>query len=242
MSRELDTFSERPQCVMIQVSGETDNVVKKENNFFWLLGGLLITLLIAPIAADSFGQWLALAYSATLLVGVWSLRGSRHVFRVGWLLVAVMLVTSIWDVTYPGRDIKLANQLVFLLFGVLAMSFVVRAVLWHPRVSPNRIAGAICVYFLLGLNFALVYSMVFTSNNSAFNGIDPASSAHQVLVDLIYYSFVTLTTLGYGDITPASNMAQAFAYLEAATGVLYLAVMIAALVGSYAGAAAKDES
>jgi len=63
---------------------------KKENNFFWLLGGLLITLLIAPMAAGNFGKWLALAYSATLLVGILSLRGSKYVYRAGWLRVAVI--------------------------------------------------------------------------------------------------------------------------------------------------------
>ena len=213
--------------------------MKKENNFFWLLGGLLVTLLIAPIAAGNFGKWLALAYASTLVIGVWSLRGSTKVFGVGWILVALMVVTSILDVTTTSREVRLASQLNFFLFGVLAMSFVLRAVLTHPRVSPNRIAGAVSVYFLVGLNFALLYSLIFALDPGAFSGIDTAAGGDLVFLDLLYYSFVTLTTLGYGDITPQSNTAQAFAYLEAASGVLYLAVMIASLVGAYA-AEAKD--
>lgn len=214
--------------------------MKKENNFFWLLGGLLITLLIAPIASENFGRWLALAYSATLAVGILSLRESKPVYRIGWLLLVVMVVTSILDIWLPRFEIRIGNYLVFLLFGLLAMTFVLRAVLTHPHVSGNRIAGAICVYFLIGLNYALLYSLIHAVDPNAFSGIDAAVVGdNMVLLDLIYYSFVTLTTLGYGDITPHSNVAQAFAYLEAATGVLYLAVMIASLVGAYA-ADARD--
>ncbi len=217
-------------------------MANKENNFFWLLGGLLITLLIAPIVADNFGKWLALAYSATLLVGIFSLRSSKYVYRIGWLLVVVMVITSILETLDPNLSVQVGNHVVFLLFGTMAMSYVLRAVLMDPQVTPNHIAGAISVYFLIGLNFALLYSLIHALDPTAFKGIEYVAVAdNAALLDLIYYSFVTLTTLGYGDITPQSNVAQAFAYLEAATGVLYLAVMIAALVGAYAAAAVKNK-
>ncbi len=109
------------------------------------------------------------------------------------------------------------------------------------RVSAETICGAICVYLLLGLTWTAAYSILFTLQHGSFF-VAPTHDANGVLtvLDLLYFSYVTLTALGYGDITPITSQARSLAFLEAVTGVLYLAVLISRLVGLYAARAAED--
>jgi hypothetical protein len=91
--------------------------------------------------------------------------------------------------------------------------------------------GAICVYFLVGIVWALLYSTLEFFQPGSFQM--PQGTVNQATsqATFTYYSYVTLTTLGYGEITPISGPARSFALLEAMMGQLYLAVLIARLVG-----------
>jgi hypothetical protein len=96
------------------------------------------------------------------------------------------------------------------------------------RVSREKIFGALSVYLLLGFIWAILFVMVdFLVPGSLRYGQDQALTGPQ----MVYYSFVTLTTLGYGDIVPIAPSARALATLEAITGQLYLTVLVARLVG-----------
>jgi nicotinamide riboside transporter PnuC len=91
------------------------------------------------------------------------------------------------------------------------------------------------VYLLLGLVWTLGYVLVFAFEPSAFPAIDPTDDAAGIYASLQYFSFVTLTTLGYGDITPVGLVARQLAMAEAIVGQLFIAVAIAWLVGMYRG-------
>ena len=100
----------------------------------------------------------------------------------------------------------------------------------------ERVFGALCAYLFVGMLFALVFAHVeylapgsFNLGNEAL--LQAASSEATLLPTFTYFSFVTLTTLGYGDITPVTEYARSLAWLEALIGQLYLAVMVATLVG-----------
>ena len=99
-------------------------------------------------------------------------------------------------------------------------------------VDANRLTGAVCVYLLLGVSIGLLNILVYKFAPDAFRGLSGDSTQWHGL-DLLYYSFVTMTTLGYGDITPVAPMAKALAYLAAVVGQLYVAILIGALVGLY---------
>jgi voltage-gated potassium channel len=91
---------------------------------------------------------------------------------------------------------------------------------------------------LIGLIWTSFYLLLVMIDPQALKGLpDPSSHDVRILstlyMDLIYFSYVTLSTLGYGDITPVSRAAQSLAYLEAISGVMYVAVLVAAMVGSY---------
>ena len=123
-------------------------------------------------------------------------------------------------------------------FFVLATVFAFQRVLDGEYVDMNRIAGAISIYMLFGLIWASLYFFLSLMDPQAFNGLPDLSSPdwklmNSAYMDLLYYSYVTLSTVGYGDITPVSRAAQALSYLEAICGVMYVAVLVAALVGSY---------
>jgi hypothetical protein len=103
------------------------------------------------------------------------------------------------------------------------------------RPTSERIFGALCAYIFIGLLFALIYTHLeyrrpgtFTITNEA--PVEQGSMESNLVPTFIYYSFVTLTTLGYGDVTPVAEHARTLAWLEALLGQLYLAVMVAGFV------------
>jgi len=96
-------------------------------------------------------------------------------------------------------------------------------------VNINRIVGSVSLYLLLGLIWTLIYLVLLTFDASALSGIE-FGNWRESFPQVAYYSFVTLTTLGYGDILPANHLARFFAYMEAIAGVFYMAIVVASLV------------
>ncbi|MCA9672044.1 MAG: two pore domain potassium channel family protein [Myxococcales bacterium] len=108
-------------------------------------------------------------------------------------------------------------------------------------VNADRIAGAIAIYLLLALTFAALYALVLSLDAKAFY-IDAARAGRAAVQrsDLLYFSVSTLTTLGYGDITPVSPVARALTMFESVTGVMFIAVLVARLVSLYRFADAAE--
>ena len=110
-------------------------------------------------------------------------------------------------------------------------------VLSSKEVDDDIIYGSICVYLQLGLCWAHIYALIESLSPGSFTGLAQDYShvefASNALRDFIYHSFVTLTTLGNGDITPVSMAARTFAMLEAIMGQIYLTVLVARIIGLY---------
>ena len=128
--------------------------------------------------------------------------------------------------------------LLFFLFLALCIVIVMRDIVGGTEVNLNRITGAICVYLLLGAIWSVAYAALFALDGQAFAGLSDASTAR--LLEFQYFSFVTLSTLGYGDLLPISQTARALVLAETITGQFYLAILVAALVGAYVSSAQKD--
>ena len=208
----------------------------RENQFAYLLVALMIFLVVLPILDDfelaqgKLGRFIA--FSTILVIGVWSLRGSAIVFRIGMALAVVGLLFNL--VSYKSDTIAYEHISVtlFSTFLVLAMLSTLKQVLFQNTVDINRLYGAVCAYLLLGVLWALAYASLASASPTAFKGAaDVEGSVWSV--QWIYFSFVTLTTLGYGDITPVSSTARVLAYSEAILGLFYMAVLVAGLVGAY---------
>jgi voltage-gated potassium channel len=115
-------------------------------------------------------------------------------------------------------------------YGVVAYELLVDILSKKSRVDMNLINGAIAVYLLIGICFAYIYALLFSFDPDAFRGLAEGTTTGP---EFAYFSFVTLTTLGYGDITPVTSWSASFANMEAVVGQLYLTVLVARLVGMH---------
>ena len=213
-------------------------MTSKKNPFCFLLGGLLVALLVTPIITERFPGIAGLMMTAALLIAVMSLSASKRMYRAGWLLVAAKIVLDVVGYFNPNAGVYIAEAVVLSTFFVLASVFAFRQVLNAEFVDMNRIAGAMSVYMLIGLIWASLYYFVALMDAEAFNGLPDVSSQSIKLMsaaymDLLYYSYVTLSTLGYGDISPAEPLSRVLVFLEAIVGTFYMAVVIASLIGSH---------
>lgn len=134
------------------------------------------------------------------------------------------------------------RRLVFALaFYVFAAGLIMAHVFSTEDVAADTLFGAASVYLLLGLVWTLAYTLLERIQPGSFSlSAAPTATDGAAIFDYLYYSFATLTTLGYGDITPLTAEARSLAILEAVTGVLYVAVLIARLVGMYGRAESKS--
>ncbi len=139
-------------------------------------------------------------------------------------VIALLVRWTSWLV--PTADLAVWREICTLATLIALCCVVLALVLRHGPITTRRIQGAIAVYLVLGLIWAQVYELVALWRPGAFTGAVEGSSS----LPWTYYSFVTLTTMGYGDIMPVHPLARAIAVLEALTGQLYLAIMLARLV------------
>lgn len=207
----------------------------RNNRYIYLLCGLLLFLLASPLAR----QYLPiqalfvgdLALSLALVIGIWSLMGSRRSFIWGGLVVAIACVLLLSGRIMGVQTFEYVGRTVTVVFCVLTASIALRDVLFGGVLDLNRLTGAICVYLLIGIAWAIMYALVDELTVlPAFTNLE-AADIDRTLNGFLYYSFVTLTTLGYGDIYPISPVARTLAYMEATIGQLYLTILVAALVG-----------
>ncbi len=178
----------------------------------------------------------------TLITGVYAVGDSkRHIataVSIGILNTLLAGTTMIFRP--PGLDIPtvLSFDLPVILslaaFYVFTLIRILGYVLRGREVTKDKIYGAVSVYLLIGLAWASLYGLVFEFQPEAFSTGSAASSpAAKDAPDFIYFSFVTLCTIGFGDITPVSGLARSLAILEGITGVFFIAVLVSRLVTLY---------
>ena len=129
-----------------------------------------------------------------------------------------------------SAGLRYIHLLLMLVFFIWTTWLAARQVLFTGTIDDNKIVGAICIYLLLGMIWTIMYLLIAQAVPDAFNGLQQAPWYDNFSV-LSYYSFVTLTTLGYGDISPKLPVPKFLAYMEAVVGVLYIAILVASLIG-----------
>lgn len=215
---------------------DNQNGASRSGNFLYLFFGLLLTLLAVPFSPDlpGVGRYsTTLLFTLFMLVAVWSLAASRRIFQLGALLVvSISGVVGINSFVGDSNTLELFGLLLMLIFCSLSCYIAARNVFVMHRVDLNSLIGAFCVYLLIGLIWALLFRLLHFHGWASFSG-NLAAQGREVFPDLLYFSFVTLASLGYGDITPIGGLPKTLAYLEAVIGQFYLAVMVASLVGVY---------
>lgn len=206
-----------------------------KNRFFYLLISLLLFFLINPFFIDTnidtyiFG----LLFTIVLIVSVYAIEHSRTLIIIAGSL-ALLAIIGHWiaSLIYPNKEIYLIDYIVTILFLITITITVLSYVIHDEIITSSTLYGAICGYLLIGLTWAFIFILIYTAQLHSFSL--PASMLANSNIrtqQFIYYSFVTISTLGYGDITPLTNIAKTFSWLEAITGQVYLTVWIAQLVG-----------
>jgi len=205
-------------------------------NFIYLFAGLIALLAIEPTleTVSPHSGITQLTFTLILVVGVWSLQDSRRWFRWGLVMTGIAVVTSAAYAYTRAPGVQLINLFVIAAFCAMTIALALWQVVFAAgSVSLNRLMGALCIYLLLGTLWSIFYAFTEFAIPDAFRY--PGARSADVTAEFLYYSFVTLTTLGYGDITPVHPVARTLSYLEAVTGQLFLAVLVATLVGRFRG-------
>ena len=231
---------------MTQPRGTGNGPVKTlpENNFIFFLVGLLIVLFMLPaidwLSSGRTAFALILVFlSGTLVLASWTLRIERRLFLIGLALSAVAFLLSIAALVTGSNLIgcwSLAANIVFWCLGVWIAG---AHMLSFGPVTLNRITGSICVYMMVAHIFALLNLLIERVFPGSFTNLSATTLTEQ-LTEFLYYSYATLNTLGYGDISPVGSLARIAAILESTIGVFYLAILVASLVTMYLNYRSSD--
>jgi hypothetical protein len=171
----------------------------------------------------------------TFVAAVYAVSDKRVQWITGLLLAGPTAVLNIWVAFHPASSaltvLSLVSTLIFLGFTMLVL---LRAVLRTETVTRDTIYGALSVYFLMAFVWGIAYMLLETLQPGGLSMDAVRHPNHTVdWFDCMFYSFVTLTSLGYGDMVPISAQCRSLSILEAVSGIMYVAVLVARLVGLY---------
>jgi Ion channel len=206
------------------------------HKFFLLFLFLLAVLVLYPYLKDGgFGYFaFRVVSSAGILVAVYAIRLRRTLLLVA-LLLAVPAVLERMLVRQPDVGfLSILSIFLSFVFDVFIVVVIFRRVFSTEQPNSETIFGALCIYLLVGFTFSSLYGLTAAIQPKAFY-LDPRTNLHAIpdKFDFIYYSFATMTSLGAVGITAVSAPARSLSVIEAIIGVLYLAVLIARLMGAY---------
>jgi hypothetical protein len=202
---------------------------------------LILLFVIGPMQAagvikgNHFGYFFALALIPAAFLY------SKNLFAVGPIGIAIALVVAAALLNVKSSRIDLyLDSTAWLIAGVALSVVVARAVFGPGKVTYHRIVGAVLLYLTIGLVFVALFGFVALSVPEAFVNLKTLQGDFAIAGNLVYFSFVTLTTTGYGDIAPLHPYARSLANVEAIIGQIYPATLLARLVTLEL--AQKDES
>lgn len=208
--------------------------VTPQNNFIYLIASLVILLMVGALVdqfPSTLGQQIFQAFTvATLALSIVGFRSSRLRLRTGIGFTLSVFIIIVLGIALDAAGMSYLHLIALILFYCWATWLAAKQVLFTGAIDGNKIVGAVCIYLLIGLIWCLLYLLITQSLPNSFNGLEQRVW-YDNFADVAYYSFVTLTTLGYGDISPVTPIARFLVYMEAIVGVFYMAILVASLIG-----------
>ncbi len=222
------------------------NFKKARSKWLWLvdsdrgLAALLIFLtlyifIVYPLLNGEVSQGGAVGvfYSLILMAGI-TATSTHHTARISIVIIAIIALASHWtNVLLSGRVDHMISTAAAAVFFALQVWHLSKRVFSSGDVNVYRILGAVAVYLVLGMLWANLYLFLYLASPDAFFFSPGTQSSEPPMSEMVYFSFVTLTTIGYGDIVAVHPFARSLVTLEGLVGQLYPAILIARLVTQY---------
>jgi hypothetical protein len=214
--------------------GEKNLSIVLFNKYTHLLIAFLVLFLAGPIVSkiDIQIQLLPCFFVVVIILALRAICLRRLIYYtcVFVVLVAFLLHGLVGSETfqYHKQTIMVLSNSIHAFFIFVSISFFILHVFSEKEVTFDTIQGGISIYLLIGIFWAFIYSINATTNSGAF---DIDINENSTIFLFLYYSFTTLTTLGYGDMVPKSEWTMVLSTLEVLTGQIFLVVFIARLVG-----------
>lgn len=207
-----------------------------ENKYNRLLATLILIYLFSPFLLNwSIGDLIVFfVFLGAILVVIYQIQRNKWTIwiyislAVSALIMRLLTYSTLTPLNFT-RFFEVFSTFILLAFLSLSIYLILRELTIAEQITADIIKGGICVYFLVGFCWAALYGIIYIFDIQSFNVISPSTSR----ADLTHFSFTTLTTVGYGDIAPVSDVARVFANLEGMVGVMYPAIFIARLVSLY---------
>jgi len=207
----------------------------RDNNFVWLLIALValefFNALFSQLDLRYAKMLVNISLIVTVVVSVWSLQSRRSRWLKPKVFVALVIIgLMVVDISTVSQWLAPFQLISMSLFICITIYLAWQQVMFTGEITRNTIFGAICIYILIGLLFGFFFLLAQRVFPGSLVGLD-GKNWQENLQASIYYSMVTLTTLGYGDITPAAPITRFLAYMEALIGIFYTTVLVASLIG-----------
>lgn len=205
------------------------------NKYSQLLSITILLFIISPIFEGVTGRIIiGVLFFGTILAIIRTFNLTKRFFFLLLTLIAAAFTLDIYTSVQGNSEgiefLRFTVTVTYSLVILTALITINRKIFSVKKVNGDTIKGGIAVFFLIGIFWSLLYVMVYYFDDNAFSqSIEPLD----VIDSMFYFSFTTLTTLGYGDLTPVNSVAKTLANLEAVTGMMYPSIFIARLVGLY---------
>lgn len=192
---------------------------------------ILITVILLSIStSDLLRVVSAIVMMGTFLFALSTSRLSRRLRRMAMFAVMAMAVLAVASLFLASSE-WIAGLISALVAGLvlLTMAAILRRIITHliDRIRFNTVLAALCIYLLLGILFAAVFALVNVLDAPFF-----ATTQHARSIDFVYFSYVTVATVGYGDLVARSDVGRMLSATEGLVGQLYLVSVVALLVGN----------
>lgn len=198
-----------------------------------LLAAMIVHNLVYPVSTWG-GAWPALfyaLYAGMFWAGCWVLSADPSIRMAATLSALAVFAAGIANSYAPSSGAALAVYLTSLAHHAVIMIVLVRYTFFRREVMTEVVLAATALYLILGSAFAALYGVIFWFDPGAFTSATGGAVGWQ---QLLYYSYITLTTVGYGDVLPVGHVAQSVAAFEAIAGTLYTILLLSRLVGLHA--------
>ena len=211
---------------------DADSARERRERFGLVLCGLVLAFAVQGIAEPAAWEQLLVSVllASTLLLSFWAADLRPRVMRAALVVVGLMIAVSIAGAATGHIDsaaVRLSNLLLVTLAPPALVVGIIRSLRARNQVTVEAVFGVLCLYLLLGMFFAFLYGAIGRLSGSFFAQEATTSVSH-----CLYFSFTTLTTVGYGDLTAATNLGHTLSVTEALAGQIYLVTVVSVIVGN----------